>query len=417
MIGKMFNAMFFIFAACSAGHAIAEADASCDSQEDATSQLQLHSGNLKSENKDSMSPWCFSKSCSKIRKLCLKKGQCCERAKFCKVATNPCKEKDPGFPGTSCFFPNGTTASPFEQSGINVTEGFQGLFDSEGREPITTTFEEQGMCTVNVHWHAGAEHYSVGEYDIPPPVQAPYGAVTGNGPTYEPTDLPANDGEYAGLQIPASEGVASLLQAPARLGFRCHHYSDNINNPAFTTEYNWKHCVDVHVGETYEVHWPASAAGACGTAWQYQTPFPDGLFCRDGIIDGNIIWEQIGVAGQVYTIINDDSDQYYFPDLIKGPIKTGDHWKDVAYYTGSSTGTTYNNTYCSQYAPITWQVDRKCHLVSASAFDKMCKDMMKQKDDMTEDLHPHGSRERVFTELAADNLQLVEDSVDEPRAF
>merc|ERR1719161_2643887 len=33
-------------------------------------------------------------------------------------------------------------------------------------------------------------------------------------------------------------------------------------------EYDWKHCVDMHVGETYEFHWPHSAAGACGTPWQ-----------------------------------------------------------------------------------------------------------------------------------------------------
>jgi len=392
MMGKMFNAMFFVFAACNAGHAVGEADASCDSQEDATSQLQLHSGEVKTENKESMSPWCFKPSCSEIVKLCLKNGQCCDRAKVCAVA-NPCEGKNPDFPGTSCFFPNGTTASPFEQSGINVTEGFEGLFDSDGREPITTPFQEYGMCNVNVHWHQGTEHYSVGQYDLQPPT----------GPSYEPMDLPPWDSDFAGLQV------------PARQGFKCHHYSDNINNSAFTTEYNWKHCVGMHVGETYEVHWPASAAGACGTPWQYQTPFPDGLFCRDGIIDGNMIWEQIGVQGQVFTIVNDDD--HYYPDLIKGPLRQGDHWKDVAFYTGSSTGTTYNNTYCSQYAPITWQVDRLCHLISASAFDKMCKDMLNQRDDMTDDLHAHGSRERVLTDLAADNVQLIEDSVDEPRAF
>lgn len=362
-----------------------------------------------------MSPWCLKPSCGEIIKRCKIEGQCCARAKLCGAANNPCEGKNPNFPGTSCFFANGTTASPFEQSGINVTEGFQGLFDSDGRQPLTTPFEEHGMCNINVHWHAGAEHFSVGQYDLPPLLQGSHGGVTGSGPTYQPIELPPNDGDFAGLQIPASEGAASLLQAPARRGFRCHHYADNMNNPAFTTEYNWKHCVGMHVGETYEVHWPASAAGACGTPWQYQTPFPDGLFCRDGIIDGSMIWEQIGVQGQVFTIVNDDD--HYYPDLIKGPLRQGNHWKDVAYYTGSSTGTTYNNTYCSQYAPITWQVDRMCHLISASAFDKMCKDMQHQRDDMTEDLHAHGSRERVLTDLAADNVQLIEDSVDEPRAF
>eukprot|EP00966_Prymnesium_polylepis_P103576 2398098-Prymnesium_polylepis.1 len=38
-------------------------------------------------------------------------------------------------------------------------------------------------------------------------------------------------------------------------------------------QFEWKHCKDMVVGETYEVHWPHSAAGACGTRWQYQEPF------------------------------------------------------------------------------------------------------------------------------------------------
>ena len=38
----------------------------------------------------------------------------------------------------------------------------------------------------------------------------------------------------------------------------------------------------MRVGETYEVHWPHSALGACGTPLQYQTPFYDGVFCNAG---------------------------------------------------------------------------------------------------------------------------------------
>merc|ERR1712094_130489 len=98
-----------------------------------------------------------------------------------------------------------------------------------------------------------------------------------------------------------------------------------------------------------------------------------------------------GVQAQVYTIVNDE--RYYYPDLIKGMIVAGDYGKDMAYYTGSTTGTSRDNDVCSQYSPITWQVDRKCHLISASSFDKMCA-------DMTDDLYAHGSRELVSKELA-----------------
>lgn len=91
--------------------------------------------------------------------------------------------------------------------------------------PITEPYWTQGLCPVNVHWHHGAEHLSVGEYD-----------VAGTGPSA------------------AASGV--------REGFRCHKYTDL---PAFTTEYEWKHCVDMQVGGTYEVR-PQSCTRRCCTA-------------------------------------------------------------------------------------------------------------------------------------------------------
>merc|ERR1712217_775302 len=147
------------------------------------------------------------------------------------------------------------------------------------------------------------------------------------------------------------------------------------------------------------------AAGACGTEWQYQYPFYDGVFCNGGIIslDPLNTYMKIGVQGQVFTVINDE--RYYYPDLIRGAIVDGDFWGDVAKYTGSTTGTSRSNEVCSRYTPITWQVDRKCHLISASSFDKMCADMKNQADDMTSDLVAHGSRELVLDKYAADNHQ------------
>ena len=109
------------------------------------------------------------------------------------------------------------------------------------------------------------------------------------------------------------------------------------------------------------------------------------------------------MQSQVFTIVNDE--HYYYPDLIRGMIVDGDFGADIAKYTGSTTGTSRNNEVCSKYTPITWQVDRKCHLISASSFDKMCADMKAQRDDMSGDLHPHGSRELVDSQFAANNLQ------------
>merc|ERR1711963_1295970 len=53
---------------------------------------------------------------------------------------NPCAGQNPDLPGMKCVI-NGTVAA-VEQSGINLTEGFEGTRDTEGREPITTTFSE-----------------------------------------------------------------------------------------------------------------------------------------------------------------------------------------------------------------------------------------------------------------------------------
>jgi hypothetical protein len=155
----------------------------------------------------------------------------------------------------------------------------------------------------------------------------------------------------------------------------------------------------MEIGQTYEIHWPHSAAGACGTVDQYQSPFYDGVFCRDGVITDTAA--QIGVQGQVFTVVNDEA--YYYGDLFSGMIVDGEKGTDLAMYTGSTTGTSRDNEMCSQYAPITWQVDRKCHLISASSFDKLCADMQAQRDDMSEDLYAHGSRPLVADNLAANN--------------
>jgi len=273
------------------------------------------------------------------------------------------------FNNVNCTLGDGVL-NALEQSGTNVTKGYAGEIDTDGREPITTSYFEAGLCPVNVHWHLGTEHLSVGEFD-----------EQGTGP----------------------ESKRRLGGDDIRRGFRCSHY--DASDTKFTTPYEWKHCVGMEVGETYEVHWPHSAAGKCGSPWQYQSPFYDGVFCSSGIIslDPLNTFQKIGVQAQVFTIVNDED--YYYADLMRGWIVDGDYGADIAKYTGSTTGTSRNNEICSRYTPITWQVDRTCHLISASSFDKMCADMKAQRDDMSSDLYAHGARELVADHLAADNHQ------------
>ena len=306
------------------------------------------------------------------------------------MGTNVCEGKKPlhadanaqdeYFKNVDCFVD--TVIQTLEQAGANVTEGYNGELDVGDRVPITEPYWKAGLCPVNVHWHYGAEHLSVGEYD-----------EAGKGP--KPI---VDDSTPTNTTILSKAGDEDV-----REGFQCHLYNESESR--FTAEYDWKHCVGMRVGKTYEVHWPHSAAGACGTPNQYQTPFYDGVFCTDGVIslDPLNTYQKIGVQSQVYTIVNDET--YYYPDLIRGMIVDGDYGTDVAMYTGSTTGTTRDNEVCSRFTPITWQVDRKCHLISASSFDKMCADMKAQRDDMSSDLYAHGSRELVADELAANNHQ------------
>jgi len=280
------------------------------------------------------------------------------------TGVNQCKGKKVDLPNIDC-----TDPSVKEQSGTDVSVGYTGLFNTTA-VPLTVPYYQAGLCAVNVHWHLGTEHKSKGQYD-----------EGGVGPT----------------EIDHRRQLAGKV----RKGFQCKYYDDSIE--MFTKEYDWKHCESMEIGQTYEVHWPHSAAGACGTLDQYQTPFYDGVFCNSERLNDTA--SQIGVQAQVFTIVNDES--YYYPDLMRGMIIDGSIGSDIAYYTGSTTGTTRNNGICSNYAPITWQVDRKCNLISASTFDKMCSDMKSQRDDMKDDLHPHGSRVLVDDSIASNNHQSI----------
>jgi len=281
-----------------------------------------------------------------------------------------------------------TALTGMVQAGADVTEGYEGTLETTVT-PIMDRYFKTTLCPVNVHWHLGAEHRSAGEYD-------------------EEGDAPGLHGTADGVAPPHVDGNRRLVDDAPRYGYACHHF--DANDAKFTTEYPWKHCLGMHIGETYEVHWPHSAFGACGTPNQYQSPFYDGVFCLAtaealGTLTHQNIADGVGVQGQVFTIVNDED--YYYPDLIRGMIVDSQHdmGQDVAVYVGSTTGTSRDNQMCSAYTPITWQVDRKCHLISASSFDKMCADMKQMRDDMSSDLHAHGARQLVWQNLTA-NTQM-----------
>ena len=220
------------------------------------------------------------------------------------------------------------------------------------RDPIDTRFFQNGLCPVNVHWHLGAQFLSEGEYD------------------------------ENGIGVTDIEGS------------QCYLYDEG--NYKFTTSFEWKHCVGMEVGQTYEVRWAHSAAGACGTVNQFQTPFSDGVFCNADIIDPANSHTKFGMQAQVFTIVNDE--QFYYPSLIDGMIVdvNMDVGVDVVKFTAASTNSiaasTNSTAACSEPTSLTWQIDRKCHMISASSFDKLCADMKAQKDDLSNDIGVVGSR-------------------------
>ncbi|KAL3826309.1 hypothetical protein ACHAXA_004627 [Cyclostephanos tholiformis] len=289
-----------------------------------------------------------------------------ESSNYFKNKDNICAGSAPDFATTACD----DLSIDQPQAGSDVTWGYNGLM-KVNYDPHPNPFAQTSMCPINVHWHLGAEHRSAGQYD-----------EDGTGP-----DRP--------LQWP-----------PLRPGFSCHHY--DASDTKFTTPYAFKYCKYMQVGETYEVHWPHSSGGACGTIYQYQTPFTNGVFCHFSeeqvkLFTPQMMADNVGIQGQVFTIVNDED--YFYPDLMRGMIVDDETMGvDITVYTGSSTGQTFDNTNaCSTVTPITWHVDRKCHLISASSFDAMCRDMALQVSDMSSHLTPQGSRELVADEYAADN--------------
>ena len=272
------------------------------------------------------------------------------------------------------------------QSATDVTKGAAGDRDP-ALAPIVD-YNDMGMCTVNVHWHIGAEHRSGGQYDETAEFDHP------------------NKDTYAG-----SHRRLASADGGMRIGHMCVKGKELWeakdpsvrNTDGSVNEYDWKYCKDMHVGLTYEFHWPHSSLGACQTPWQYQYHFLDGVLC--GATMGNVDIAtaaallgdktHIGVEGQVFTIVNGMGGEAIRPtwDVLNGWDRQSA--KDVAYYQGSTTGDAVQSganagDKCRGTGDlVTWHVDRECHTLEASTMDEMCRRMLViSADDMSPDVAP-----------------------------
>ncbi|KAK1745721.1 hypothetical protein QTG54_003645 [Skeletonema marinoi] len=261
---------------------------------------------------------------------------------------------------------------PTPQAGGNVTKGYVGDLDVGSLKPHTDTYFQGDMCPVNVHWHLGTEHYSYGQYD-----------ENGNGP-HGTAERP----EWANRDLAAAGEKKDEKFTEPMTGSTV---------PTWKSERPTK-----FTGPT-----PPLEIAALSTS----TRLPSTMECS-ATFYGTIRGYCRGCSEYCQqrwcsrsSLHCSERRTILLPDMMRGMIidKQRNMGTDIHYYTGSTTGTSRSNEMCSQYAPITWQVDRQCHMISASSFDKLCHDMLLQRDDMKDDLYPHGSRELVMDSLVANN--------------
>jgi hypothetical protein len=312
------------------------------------------------------------------------------------INLNPCAPNGEPAP-LRADLPNLPCIEAGAQSGGDVTKGAVGLY--EGALDPVPDYSAAGMCTVNVHWHIGAEHRSEGEYDETYAFEHRRLASVDTA-VYEPT-LKGSKRRLAGGRVGHM----------ARQAKEMHDSSD----PLVANEYDWKFCQDMHVGLTYEFHWPHSSLGACQTEWQYQYHFLDGVLCGatmagldiETAVDALVTRaHNIGVEGQVFTIVN--SDDPSSSDYLRPTWDSMNSWDrelatDIAYYQGSTTGDAADNDQeCrGTGGVVTWHVDRKAHLLEAATMDNLCRLMLViPSDDMSPDVAPHGARETTTPELS-----------------
>merc|ERR1712238_276345 len=257
------------------------------------------------------------------------------------TGNNTCAGMNPQFPNIDCLGEDGVV-DVSEQAGQNVTKGYIGGMESD-IVPITESYYKVGLCPVNVHWHAGAEHYSAGEFDcLDHDKCGPYHASSSGGDDDDEDHYSSSEEEEYSGELNATDDSMSEdndmdvavaadgempetrnLAGDVRVGFQCGNLYD-ADDEKFTTPYDWQFCdQSMEVGQTYEVHWPHSAAGACGTPNQYQTPFKDGVFCNLPIeafqtLTPQDIASNVGVQSQTFVIVNDEN--YYYGNLLGGMI-------------------------------------------------------------------------------------------------
>jgi len=299
-------------------------------------------------------------------------GKTCKTAKDAYKAAECCGEPDKELPKTltdavcdACPYnfnkPLCVDAGPQAPRDLTGDNGRAAEGEKIPKAAVLNHAQADKIPLVNVHFHLGAEHKSDDFSDD--------------------TDSAAFDGQNADRRLAAGA---------VRPGFMC---SNEGLTDAQKAPYEFQYCKgDVQVGKSYEIHYVHSSAG------RFESELDEDETVADLMADGlggaangrGLLNPMVVVEGQVYHIVNDES---LTSDSVNSHILHGwsveNHDKAVM-YAGSTTGGSHDNTVCSPYA-ITWHVDLRCHRVSASDFDKMCKEKA-ETYGLDNDLYPHNSR-------------------------
>ena len=221
------------------------------------------------------------------------------------------------------------------------------------------------LCIVNIHYHTGSEHRSDGEYD-----------ADGTGPPRREIEV----------------GPDTFFEK----GDRCHLY--NEEDKKWTEPYKWKHCdASTQIGETIEIHFVRSSTSltqqCTSSPWRMQTPFTNGVLCNAGELnlgdtfgDGanQAVADNIVVQAQVFTLANpkymsdeEIADSTFVLSEGMQRFKARDIGQHLTIYSGSTTGASFGNSVgstrpCDDVSHVSWQVDRKCHMLSAESMDDLC---------------------------------------------
>ncbi len=147
-------------------------------------------------------------------------------------------------------------------------------------------------------------------------------------------------------------------------------------------EYNG--CQGIAEGDTIEVHWVHTS---CDTETKGVKPLGSGLNACLTTICPN---PQLRVVAQVFVV--QKGGKLKFPDTV--PVS---HKDPTVVYTGSTTGTSWNNNHCSPLQ-VTWDVKTTCDTLNIDDFSKWC------SKNKYNDNHAHGVRDLVTKESLLSNI-------------